>query len=82
MRTTLTLDDDVAAKLEAETRRTGKSFKAAVNELLRIGLNARRKPADAPSFQVRARDLGSLKPGLSLDDVGELLERAEGPEHR
>lgn len=82
MRTTLTLDDDVAAKLKAEVRRTGRSFKQVVNDFMRIGLNARRKRADAPSFQVHARDLGHLEPGLSLDDVGELLERAEGPGHR
>ncbi len=37
MRTTLTLDDDIAAKLKAEARRSGRSFKAAVNDLLRLG---------------------------------------------
>ena len=35
MRTTLTLDDDVAARLKAEARRTGKPFKQLVNECLR-----------------------------------------------
>jgi hypothetical protein len=34
MRTTLTLDDDVAAKLRAETRRSGRSFRDTVNETL------------------------------------------------
>ena len=32
MRTTLTLNDDVAAKLEAESRRAGRPFKEIVNE--------------------------------------------------
>ncbi|MCK6557014.1 DUF2191 domain-containing protein [Candidatus Binatia bacterium] len=82
MRTTLTLDEDVAAKLRAETRRSGRSFKEAVNEFLRIGLNSRR-PAKPPArFRIRARSLGRLKPGLSLDNVSALLEEAEGPVHR
>jgi hypothetical protein len=33
-------------------------------------------------FRVTARDLGNLRPGLSLDNVAELLERVEGPLHR
>jgi len=82
MRTTLTLDSDVAAKLKAEIRRTGKSFKQSVNDLLRMALNRPRKPSGTPAFKVRARDLGRLRSGLSLDNVGELLEQAEGPGHQ
>jgi plasmid stability protein len=82
MRTTLTLDEDVAAKLRAEARRSGKSFKQAVNEFLRIGLNTRRTPAARVPFRVEARDLGRLKPGVSLDNVSDLLEFVEGPGHR
>ena len=81
MRTTLTLDSDVAAKLKAEVRRTGKSFKEAVNGLLRLALNTPRKSSGIAPFEVRARDLGRLRAGLSLDNVGELLEQAEGPGH-
>jgi len=40
VRTTLTLDDDVKAKLDQEIRKSGKSFKEAVNYYLRLGLNA------------------------------------------
>jgi hypothetical protein len=82
MRTTLTLDDDVAAKLKAEVRRSGKPFKETVNALLRLALNTRPRNAARAAFRVTARDLGHLKPGLSLDNVGELLEHAEGPGHR
>ncbi|PYS27035.1 MAG: hypothetical protein DMF75_21135 [Acidobacteria bacterium] len=60
MRTTLTLDDDVAAKLDADARRSGRSFKETVNHYLRLG----------------------LRPGLSLDNIGELIERIEGPLHK
>ncbi|MGH7962252.1 MAG: CopG family transcriptional regulator [Candidatus Binatia bacterium] len=40
MRTTITLDQDVAAKLKAEARRSGKSFKETINEAIRRGLVA------------------------------------------
>ena len=40
MRTTLILDDDVAAKLKAESRRAGRPFREIVNETLRRVLAA------------------------------------------
>ena len=79
MRTTLTLDDDVAAKLRAEMRRSGQSLKE--NRFLRLGLNVQRREA-RPRFVVRPLPLGKLRPGLSLDNIGELLERVEGAHHR
>ena len=82
MRTTLTLDDDVAAKLKLEVRRTGKSFRQTVNDHLRNGLMKARVPAARKPFRVRPRDLGRLRPGLSLDNVAELLDRIEGPGQR
>ena len=82
MRTTLTLDDDVAAKLKAEQSRAGLPFKEIVNETLRRGLASRRVAARRQAFRVRARDLGGLRPGLSLDNVAELIEQTEGSLHR
>ena len=83
MRTTLTLDEDVARRLKAEMRRSGKPFRTVVNEFLRTALTSRPpNPVAEPPFVVRARDLGALRPGLSLDNVGDLLEAAEGPLHR
>ena len=81
MRTTLTLDDDIAAKLTAEMKRSGKSFKETVNEFLRIGLNVQRELRSGDRFKVEARTLGVM-PGLNYDCLGELLEEAEGPSHR
>ena len=80
MRTTLTLEIDVAARLRAEARRTGRPFKELVNECLRRGLTQRDQTRDQASFRVNPRDMGPLQPGLSLDNVAELLERIEGPE--
>jgi hypothetical protein len=82
MRTTLTLDDDVAAKLKAESRRAGRPFREIVNETLRRGLMSRRVTAQRETFKIRTRDLGDLKPGLSLDRIAELIDRAEGSLHR
>jgi hypothetical protein len=82
MRTTLTLDDDVAAKLKAESRRAGRPFREIVNETLRRGLLSRRVSAQRQAFKIEARDLGDLKLGLSLDRVAELIEHVEGSLHR
>ena len=82
VRTTLSLDDDLAAKLKAEAARSGKAFRDVVNEALRDGLAVRRSARSREPFHVKARDLGELRPGLGLDNVGELLEQLEGPMHK
>lgn len=81
MRTTLTLDDDVAAKLAAESRRTGRTFREVVNDALRRGLVRAPAPRGTP-FTVVARDLGARRPGLILDSVWDAVEQIEGPLHR
>lgn len=64
MRTTVTLDDDVAAALAALSRERGLTFKEALNSTLRSGL---RPPSDvAGEYRVPARPLG-LRPGVDLD---------------
>lgn len=80
-RTTITLDEDVHAKLEAVMRKSGKSFKETVNETLRFGLLARRTTEKAKPFKIRAKNLG-LKPGYSLDKPWDLIEEIEGPDYR
>ena len=80
VRTTLTLDDDVAQKLADEARRTGRSFKAVVNEALRIGL-LQHHSAPGKSFRVRARPLG-LRDGMDLADIESLLDSLDGPARR
>ncbi len=81
MRTTLTLDNDVAAAVKAEVRRSGRPLKQIVNDLLRTALHLGRKGQRVPSFTVRAKPLG-MRPGLDYDRVGELVEELEGPLHR
>ncbi len=79
MRTTLTLDEDIAAKLKARARRSGESFRNVVNDILRRGLSSTTGTQQGKPFKVKARSLGELQPGFSLDSVAKLIEQAEGP---
>ncbi len=82
MRTTLTLDPDVAALAERMQRVRGGSFKAIVNEALRYGLRAMAAPSGQPvTYTTPAVDLGRCLVG-SLDDVAEILALAEGEDCR
>lgn len=82
MRTTLTLDDDVAAGLDALARKRRASLKTVVNEVLRAGLAAgeKQRPAARP-HRTTGFDLGHSLLG-SLDNIAEALARAEGESHR
>jgi len=82
MRTTVTIDDDVATKLQAEMRRQRSSnFKQILNDVLRRGLLVRRELTASKPFRVRARRMGRMQ-GANYDNVGELLEHLEGAEHK
>lgn len=82
MRTTVTLDDDVADKLQAEMRhRKSSNFKETLNDVLRRGLLVKRELLKAKPFKVRARRLGTNQ-GVNYDNVGELLEQLEGSHHK
>jgi hypothetical protein len=80
VRTTLSLDDDVTSLLQKEIRRSGSSLKEAVNYYLRLGLMAS-KDTPRKKFVVHARPLG-LPPGLSYDNVEELIGALEGSNHK
>jgi len=81
MRTTLTLDKDVASRLEQAAKRRRLPFKTIVNDALRAGLSAIDKPAPTAVFQTVGFDLGPSLVG-SLDDVHGVLARVEGEEHK
>jgi len=68
--------------LQEESRRAGGPFKEIVNETLRAGLSTRRAAGKRQAFRITPRELGEVKPGLSLDNIGELIEQAQGPVHR
>jgi len=78
MRTTLTLDDDVAALLEKMRQAKSLSYKQIVNEALRAGLVQLALPGRRrPRFKTDHVDLGRCLIG-SLDDVSEALATGEG----
>lgn len=81
MRTTLTLDKDVAARLEQTAKKRRMPFKTVVNEALRAGLSVMDTPATSEVFRTRGFDLGPSLVG-SLDDVTGVLARIEGEDHR
>jgi hypothetical protein len=81
VRTTLTLDEDVAAKLKSVMRQTGRSFKDTVNEVLRSGLAWQNRAKKQKPFKIHAKNMG-LRPGLNYDCVSRLLEEVEGPNYR
>ena len=82
MRTTLTLDDDVSARLKGLAKRTGKSFKETVNEAIRCGLTVIPTTQQPSTFRVVTRDLGNIQPGINLDNIADVLEQAESPRYR
>jgi hypothetical protein len=57
MRTTVTLDPDVEARLRAVMRERGISFKAAINDAIRAGLSEPAQPARR--FKVKSAPLGA-----------------------
>lgn len=72
MRTTLNLDDDVAAQLSACSAKQGTSLSRAANELIRAGLRAANtrstlEPYDPPTFDTGA-------PRLDVTDVAAALD--------
>ena len=82
MRTTLTLDDDVAAKIERLRRTRDQSLKDIVNEALREGLKHLDAPArERVAFRTEAVDLGRCLLG-NVDNVAEVLAVAEGEPFR
>ncbi len=77
MRTTLTLDPDVARALDRLRKERGLGLKEAVNEVLRRGLAAGRKaPGSRKLFRTRSVDHGRPLTG-SFDNIAEVLEIVE-----
>jgi hypothetical protein len=78
MRTTLSLDDDVAAQLERLRKETKSSFKKIVNLALRQGLREMTAPAKLRKpYRTPSVSLGRCLQG-SIDDVADVLAVAEG----
>lgn len=81
MRTTLTLDADVAARAKKGAAKLGKPLKQIINDALRIGLEQVLNPPKTKPYRTKGRPLG-LSQGLNYDNIGELLARAEGEAYK
>ena len=66
MRTTLTLDADVAADLKRRARKTGKPFRQVLNDAVRAGLRAQDAPPPRP-YRLKPISAGGPLPGINLD---------------
>ena len=81
MRTTLTLDPDIAAKAKKGAAKLHKPFKEVINAALRVGLDEILSPPAAKPYQTKPRPLG-LRSGFSYDNISELIAAAEGENHQ
>lgn len=77
MRTTITLDPDVEALLKQAMREHGLTFKDAVNQAVRTGLNA--GTANAPPFKQRTMRLG--RPRVDLTKALALSDELDDNDH-
>lgn len=76
MRTTLTIEEDVAQEIQKLRRSQGLSLKSAVNQLLRAGLTAGSKPVPAKPYRSRARPLG-LRAGFDPARLNQAVDELE-----
>jgi hypothetical protein len=76
VRTTVTLATDVAAKLKKLAQRSGRSFKATLDEVLRKGLAAQERSASSKPFLVVPHS-GGFRPGIDETKLNQLLDQLD-----
>lgn len=82
MRTTLSLDDDVAVALDRMRKRDGRTFKELVNEAIRVGLARMTEARIGPTTPL-THPVSLGRPTLpDVDDVSDTLAVLEGDDHR
>lgn len=76
MRTTLTIDDDLAGLLKRRARELGVPFKDVVNRTLRAGLGEQAKPRRHPAPKTIPHSFG-FRAGIDLDKLNQLADELE-----
>ncbi|OGQ16021.1 MAG: hypothetical protein A2138_03590 [Deltaproteobacteria bacterium RBG_16_71_12] len=76
MRTTLTLDDDLAALLKKRARQLGISFKEMLNRAIRAGLGETARDALARPPKTLPHSFG-IRPGIDMDKLNQLVDELE-----
>lgn len=77
MRTTVTIDADLAERLREQARRQRISFKEALNRALRAGLTTGSAPG--PPYRLATQPM-RLRPGVNLDKALALAGALEDEE--
>ncbi len=80
MRTTITLEDDVAARLEQ--LRKDKPFKELVNQALRAGLDQMESSVAEPPAPYRLQPVDGRPRRVDLDNVADVLSEVEGDSYK
>jgi hypothetical protein len=81
IRTTVTLDDDVLARVKRESQSRGASFRDTLNDLLRTALLGLDNTPCRRTLRIKPTHMG-FKPGLNYDSIESLLEYGESERHR
>ncbi|MGQ0652200.1 MAG: antitoxin [Betaproteobacteria bacterium] len=76
MRTTLTLDDDLAGLLKRRALELGVPFKEAVNRTIRAGLGEAARPRRGSAPKTIPHSFG-FRPGVDLDKLDQLADELE-----
>ena len=80
MRTTITLDDDLARALKEAAHRSDRSFKQVVNQAIRAGLQGAMKAPRAKRYRLAPSSMGGVLPGVNLDKALALADALEDEE--
>ena len=77
MRTTLTLEDDIAKSLQEKAHQTRRPFKDVVNEALTLGLGVMDRPREPVVYRVSPASMGAPRPEVKLEKALALAENLE-----
>lgn len=76
MRTTVTLEPDLAKKVKALAHRRGLSFKQALNEVIRHGLTSQARQDAQPRYTLEPHPSG-FRPGIDQGKLNQLFDQLE-----
>ena len=79
MRITLTIDDDLAEQIQELRQSHGHSLKRVVNDLLREGLQRRKRRPQRETYRTKSYEL-SLRPGIDPVKLNRLVDELEDEE--
>lgn len=81
VRTTLTLDDDLAQEIGGLSQKLRRPLKLSVNESLRLGLKQIKKSSSNKAYRTKPHAMG-LKEDYYLHNIQNLLSELEGEDRR